>query len=73
MVSRMALNTTRLLSLSSAGVFPHVVRQCQDIHSIPAQESLSDGVERAYQAQFKFHCRMATEAGKLCLPLNIFV
>ena len=43
------------------------------IHSIPAQESDSDGVERAYQAQFKFHCRMATEAGKLCLPLNIFV
>ena len=31
MVSRMALNTTRLLSLSSAGVFPHVVRQCQRV------------------------------------------
>ena len=24
------------------------------IHPIPAQESDSDGVERAYQAQFKF-------------------
>lgn len=27
MVSRMALNTTRPLSLSNAGVFPHVARQ----------------------------------------------
>ena len=43
------------------------------IHHVPDQESDFDGVERAYQAQFKFHCRLATEAGKLCLPLNIFV
>ena len=43
------------------------------IHPVPAQESDSDGVERAYQAQFKFHCWLATKAGKLCLPLNIFV
>jgi hypothetical protein len=43
------------------------------IHPIPNQELDSDGVERAYQAQFKFNCLLATEAGKLCLPLNIFV
>jgi hypothetical protein len=30
------------------------------IHPIPAQESDSNGVERAYQAQFKFHCRLAS-------------
>ena len=43
------------------------------IHPVSVQESDSDGVERAYQAHFKFYCRLATEAGKLCLPLNIFV
>ena len=31
MVSSMALNTTRPPSLSSAGVFPHVVRHCQRV------------------------------------------
>ncbi len=69
----MALNTTRPLSLSNAGVFPHVVRQCQRVFILFLLELDSDGVEHTYQAQFKFQCWLVNEAGKLCLPLNIFV
>jgi hypothetical protein len=29
-------------------------------------------VKNIYQAQCEFHCRMATEAGKLFIPFNIF-